>query len=68
VLTHGTRELVHLTEVEVVERSPILRRFVAAARAARPHVPVAPHTPLVDFEAIAADHPVFQISRRSGAS
>ncbi|WP_239170476.1 hypothetical protein [Actinoplanes xinjiangensis] len=33
-----------------------------------PHVPVAPHTPLVDFEAIAADYPVFQISRRSGAS
>lgn len=68
VLTHGTRELVHLTEVEVGDRAPILRRFVETARGARPHIPVTPHAPLADFDAIAADYPVFRIDSRSGAS
>ncbi|MEU8655352.1 nitroreductase/quinone reductase family protein [Actinoplanes philippinensis] len=65
VLAHGIREPVHLTEVEVAERPPILRRFVATAPGARPHVPVGPHAPLEEFRAIAADYPVFRVAVRS---
>jgi len=67
VLSHGTREPVRLIEVEVGERPPILRRFVATAPGARPHIAVGPHAPLADFMAIAADHPVFRVTSRPGA-
>ncbi|WP_433788588.1 nitroreductase/quinone reductase family protein [Actinoplanes sp. CA-252034] len=62
VLAHGSREPVHLIEVEVGQRPPILRRFVATAPGARPHISVGPHAALEEFSAIAADHPVFRVA------
>lgn len=62
VLRHGRREPVRLVEVDVAQRPPILRRFLAKASGARPHMPVGRHAPLVEFERIAPDYPVFRIT------
>lgn len=64
----GQYEAVHLLEVEVADRAPILRRYLNLAPGARPHFPVSRHAALADFEAIAADYPVFRIDpARSGS-
>jgi deazaflavin-dependent oxidoreductase (nitroreductase family) len=62
VLRHGRREPVLLVEVDVAERAPILRRFLAVAPGARAHVPVDRHAPVADFERIADRFPVFRIT------
>jgi len=62
VLRHGRREPVHLIEVDVAERAPILRGFLAHAPGARPHMPVDRHAPIGEFERIAADYPVFRVT------
>ena len=54
-------EAVRLVEVEPGRRAPILRRYLAVAPGARPHVPVDRHAPLEDFERIAERFPVFRI-------
>lgn len=54
-------EAVRLEEVEPGRRAPILRRYLAVAPGARPHVPVDRHAPLEDFERIAERFPVFRI-------
>lgn len=64
VLRHGRREAVRLVEVDVPERAPILRRYLAVAPGARAHLPVDQHAPLAEFERIAADYPVFRIVPR----
>lgn len=61
LLHRGHYEAVHLQEVEVADRAPILRRYLNLAPGARPHIPVSRHAPLAEFEAIAADYPVFRI-------
>lgn len=43
------------------ERAPVLRRYVALAPGARPHIPLDPDAPLADFERIADRYPVFRI-------
>jgi len=60
-LRRGTREEVHLVEVEPGARAPILRRYLALAPGARPHLPVDRHARLEEFEAIAAQFPVFRV-------
>jgi hypothetical protein len=62
VLRHGRRETVRLEEVDVAARAPILRRFLAIAPGARPHIPVDRRAPLEEFERIAAQYPVFRIT------
>jgi deazaflavin-dependent oxidoreductase (nitroreductase family) len=52
---------VRLSEVAVADRAPILRRYLALAPGARPHLPVDRHSPVSDFERIAARFPVFRI-------
>jgi hypothetical protein len=66
VLRHGRTELVQLDEVEPAERAPILRRHLEVAPAARSFVPVDRRAPLSDFDAIAAQFPVFRIRPRAG--
>jgi deazaflavin-dependent oxidoreductase (nitroreductase family) len=67
VLRHGRREAVRLDEVDAGARAPILRRYLALAPGARPHLPADRHAPLEDFERIAAQYPVFHITaERSG--
>jgi deazaflavin-dependent oxidoreductase (nitroreductase family) len=62
VLRRGHRENVQLQEVESGARAPILRRYLAVAPGARPHVPVDRHAPLEEFERVAELYPVFQIT------
>lgn len=61
VLRHRRREAVLLEEVAAEERAPIIRRYLAVAPGARPHVPVDRHAPLKEFERIAPQVPVFRI-------
>jgi hypothetical protein len=60
-LLHGRRRRVRLVEVPVHERPLILKRYLLFAMGARPHVPVHWRAPISEFEAIAADFPVFRV-------
>ena len=62
VLGHGNREAVRLEEVDPDARAPILRRYLELAPGGRPHIPVDRHAPVVEFERIAADYPVFRVT------
>ena len=62
VLRRGRPEVVRLEEVGLAARAPILRRYLAVAPGARPHIPVDRRAPLQDFELIAAQFPVFRIT------
>jgi hypothetical protein len=62
MLRHGRREAVRLEEVDASARAPILRRFLAIAPGARPHIPVDRRAPMAEFERIAAQYPVFRIT------
>jgi hypothetical protein len=48
--------------VRAAERAPILRRYLALAPGARPHVPVDRDAPLAEFARIAERYPVFRIA------
>ncbi|MFR0354580.1 nitroreductase/quinone reductase family protein [Streptomyces sediminimaris] len=61
VLRHGRREAVRLEEVGVGDRAPVLRRYLALAPGARPHLRVDRHAPLEEFERIAEHVPVFRV-------
>ena len=61
VVRRGRRRPVRLDEVPPGDRAPILRRYLALAPGARPHVPVDRHAPLGDFERVAGSYPVFRI-------
>ena len=61
VLRRGAREKVTLEELPVDQRAPVLRRYLAVAPGARPHIPVDRRAPLPEFEAIAHRFPVFRI-------
>lgn len=62
VLRRGGRQAVRLVEVDAAERAPILRRYLALAPGARPHVPVSRNAPLAEFARIAERYPVFRIA------
>ncbi len=61
VLRHRHREAVCLEQVDPRVCAPILRRYLQVAPGARPHIPVDRRAPLVDFERIAAQYPVFRV-------
>ena len=61
MLRRGRLRAVHLVEVPVSERAPIIRAYLQLAAGARPHIPVATDAPLAAFEAVATAHPVFRI-------
>ena len=61
VLVRGRREEVRLEEVDLADRAPILRRYLAVAPGARPHLPVDRHAPLEEFERISNQFPVFRV-------
>ena len=62
VLRRGRREPVRLEEVEPAGRAPILRRYLAVAPGARPHLPVDQNAGLEEFERISTQFPVFRIT------
>jgi hypothetical protein len=67
VLRHRRREVVRLGDVLAEARPEILRRYLACAPGARPHVPVDRHAPVEEFEQIAPQVPVFRITTEQPA-
>lgn len=61
VMHSGKRTKVHLENVPTHQRAPILKAYLKRAPGARPHMLVDKDAPLVEFEKIAADYPVFHI-------
>lgn len=55
---------VRLEGVPSRERAPILRRYVAVAAGARPHLRLGPTAPLAEFDRIAEAHPVYRVRGR----
>jgi len=62
VLRHGRREVVRLEEVDPAARPPVIRRYLAVAPGARPHIAVDRHAPVEEFASIAPRIPVFRIT------
>lgn len=60
-LVHGRREHVHLAEVEISRRAPILKEYLRRAPGARPHIALDMDAPVAEFEKIAAEMPVFRV-------
>lgn len=63
-LRRRTREPVLLEEIPAARRTPVLRRYLAIAPGARPHVPVDRRASLAEFARIAGWYPVFRVRRR----
>jgi len=51
-----------LEEVPVEARGPILQRYVEKVPGGRPHIPVLRGAPVAEFQAVAADYPVFLVT------
>jgi F420H(2)-dependent quinone reductase len=68
LLRHGRREAVRLEDVDPAARPPILRRYLACAPGARPHIPVDRHASLEEFEQIAPQIPVFRVTTEEQAA
>lgn len=62
VLRHGGAERIRLEDVDVRDRPPILRRYVAVAPGGRSHIGVDPAAPPEEFERVAPHIPVFRIT------
>ena len=62
VLKHGRTEQIVLAEVPVEQRAPILKAYLQRAPGGRQHIPVDKGAPLDEFEAIAAQFPVFRVA------
>ena len=62
VIRSGGREEIHLEEVPVDQRAPILRVYLQRAPGARPHVLVNKDAALAEFQKVAAAFPVFRIA------
>lgn len=61
LLRHGQTEIVQLDETPVERRGRILQAYARRAPGARPHLPVPVDAPLAEFEAVAAQLPVFRV-------
>lgn len=60
-IKRGRSYPVRLVEIPANERAPIIKAWCQVATSGREHLPVSSHAPVADFEAIAADYPVFRI-------
>ena len=61
-LRHGRSEHVQLEEVALEKRARVLKAYLSLAPGARPHIPVDKNAPLEEFQAIAAQFPVFRLT------
>jgi F420H(2)-dependent quinone reductase len=61
VLRHGRIEHVRLEEFAIDKRAPVLKAHLRHAPGARPHIPVDKDAPLEEFDAVAAQFPVFRV-------
>jgi deazaflavin-dependent oxidoreductase (nitroreductase family) len=64
----GRETPITLEEVPPEHRAEILRRYLAIAPGARPHVRLRPTAPLTAFHAVATRHPTFRIVERMSSS
>lgn len=64
-LRHGRREDVHLEEVAVERRAPVLKAYLKRAPGARPHLPIHKDAPLSEFELVSWRFPVFRVGPKS---
>jgi hypothetical protein len=64
-IKRGRARPVMLTEIPPDQRAPILKAYCQIGTSGRHHFPVAYSAPLSEFEAIAADYPVFRIDPRT---
>ena len=55
-------------DVPVRDRAPVLRRYVAASPGARAHIGVSRRAAAAEFEALAADLPVFRVTAAVSAA
>lgn len=62
VIRGKEREAVHLEEVPVDQRAPILKAYMHRAPGARSHIPVNLDAPLAEFEKVAGAYPVFHLT------
>ncbi|WP_206184983.1 nitroreductase/quinone reductase family protein [Thermoactinospora rubra] len=62
----GRETPILLEEIPSEHRAEILRRYLAVAPGARPHLGLNPTAPLPEFHRIAPGHPVFRIHERHG--
>jgi deazaflavin-dependent oxidoreductase (nitroreductase family) len=69
-LRSGRRRRYALAEVPVEDRGPILKAYYGRANGARWHFPegFTTDTPVADFQAVAADYPVFRLVRMKRAA
>lgn len=67
-LVHGRSEKVHLEEIPVQQRAPILQAYLQRAPGARPHLPVHKNASLNEFERVAPHFPVFRVVSRESVS
>ena len=63
-LRHGRSEDVHLEEVPVNRRAPILKAYLKRAPGARPHIPINKSASLEEFQRVAGAFPVFRVVPR----
>jgi hypothetical protein len=63
VLRHRRAEHVHLVEVDVDRRAPIIKAYLEHVPGGRPHIPVDRHADVTAFETVAGDYPVFRVDR-----
>ena len=61
VLRHGRREQVHLEEVAVDRRAPVLKAYLMRAPGARGHLPIDKDAPLSEFQQVSSQFPVFRV-------
>lgn len=54
---------VHLVEIPVEQRGPILKRYLQKAPGGRAHLRVDHRGPVESFAAVAAGHPVFRVEK-----
>lgn len=65
VIHSGSREEVHLEEIPIDQRAPILKAYLRRAPGARSHIPVHLDAPLAEFEKIAGAYPTFRLASPS---
>ena len=61
LLTDRRRENISLIEDHSGDRAAILRRYLDLAPGARPFFPIDRRAPVVDFERIVNDYPIFRV-------
>jgi deazaflavin-dependent oxidoreductase (nitroreductase family) len=64
VIKRGKAENVRLVDVPVVERVPIIRKYVRETAIVRAEFGVEPDSPIGEYQKIAEKHPTFRVDSR----